>query len=155
MGIQKLHKLYRVRGVVYMDESEDVVNITEEIEPSKEQIKNMKSQITKEKNKILKLFSSVDKKTQKIVNPLIDNAAYMKCELKRLKDYNIEHGVKEYYKNGKSQFGFKESVESKTYNTMIKNYLSTIKQLNDYLPVTSKIDPNDEDDDFDDFCNGG
>ena len=40
VGIQKLHKLYRVRGVVYMDESEDVVNITEEIEPSKEDRKS-------------------------------------------------------------------------------------------------------------------
>ena len=31
VGIHKLHKLYRVRSVGYMDESEDVVNITEEI----------------------------------------------------------------------------------------------------------------------------
>lgn len=128
-------------------------DINDEIEPSKEQIKDMRAQITKEKNKILKLFTSVDSRIKKIVNPLIENAAYMKCELKRLKDYNIEHGVKEFYQNGKGQFGFKESVESKAYNTMIKNYLATIKQLNDYLPSNSKIDP--DDDDFDDFCNGG
>ena len=46
--------------------------------------------------------------------------------------------------NGKGQFGFKESVESKTYNTMIKNYMNIIKQLNDMLPQEKKIDEDDE-----------
>lgn len=51
--------------------------------------------------------------------------------------------------NGKGQFGFKESVESKTYNTMIKNYMNVIKQLNDMLPKGISI--NTDDDGFDNF----
>ena len=128
--------------------------LQDEIEPSKQEITVMKANITKEMNKLLKIFESADVNVQKIVKSLIENAAYMKCELKRLKEYNVEHGVKEFYQNGKGQCGYKESVESKTYNTMIKNYSSIIKQLNDYLPAGKKIDP-DEDDDFDDFCSGG
>ena len=51
--------------------------------------------------------------------------------------------------NGKGQFGFKESVESKTYNTMIKNYMNVIKQLNEMLPKGKSIGI--EDDGFEDF----
>ena len=73
----------------------------------------------------------------------------MKVELAHLKRYNIKNGIKEFYMNGKGQFGFKESVESKTYNTMIKNYMNVIKQLNEMLPKGKSINP--DDDGFDDF----
>jgi len=49
--------------------------------------------------------------------------------LDELKDDIKLYGVKETYVNGKDQFGFKESIESKTYNTMVKNYMNIIKQL--------------------------
>ena len=42
-------------------------------------------------------------------------------------------GVKEEYCNGKNQFGFKESVEIKIYNTMQKNFQSSMKVLIDLL----------------------
>ena len=73
----------------------------------------------------------------------------MSITLEDLKKDIIKYGVKETYVNGKDQFGFKESVESKTYNTMIKNYMNIIKQLNDMLPQEKKIDEKDE---FDKFC---
>ena len=53
--------------------------------------------------------------------------------------------------NGKGQFGYKESVESKTYNNMIKNYMSVIKQLNEMLPQGKAID---SDDGFESFGDG-
>ena len=40
--------------------------------------------------------------------------------------------------NGKGQFGYKESVESKNYNVMIKNYANIVKQLVDFLPKEEK-----------------
>ena len=72
----------------------------------------------------------------------------MKVELTNLKKYNVENGIKEFYMNGKGQFGYKESVESKTYNTMIKNYIAVIKQLNEILPKDKSINV---DDGFEDF----
>ena len=96
------------------------------------EIAEYKRQITTEKNKLLKIFKDSDDNIKKIAGPLIENASYMKIELAHLKKYNIENGIKEFYMNGKGQFGFKESVESKTYNTMIKNYMNIIKQLKFY-----------------------
>ena len=106
--------------------------------------------IKQEKNKLTKIFKDSDDNIKKIANPLIENASYMKIELANLKKYNIEHGIKEFYMNGKGQFGYKESVESKTYNVMIKNYMSVIKQLNEMLPKGKNIDPDDGFDGFGD-----
>lgn len=123
---------------------EDAVNKTR----TTKEIAEYNREITKEKKKLTKIFEECDDNINKIANPLIENASYMKVELAHLKKYNIKNGIKEFYMNGKGQFGFKESVESKTYNTMMKNYMSVIKQLNDMLPKGKIINP---DDGFEDF----
>ena len=105
--------------------------------------------IKKELNRLKKLFKDLPENKKKISERLIDNAAFMSVSLEELKKDIIIYGVKETYVNGKDQFGFKESIESKTYNTMIKNYMNIIKQLNDMLPQEKKIDEKDE---FDKFC---
>lgn len=115
---------------------------------SAKEIGEFNRQITTEKNKLMKVFEESDKNIKKIAIPLIENASYMKVELTHLKKYNVENGIKEFYMNGKGQFGYKESVESKTYNTMIKNYIAVIKQLNEILPKDKSINA---DDDFEDF----
>jgi hypothetical protein len=130
---------------------EDDENIKENVisERTLKEVAEYNRQITSEKNKILKMFKDCDKNIKKLATPLIENASYMKVELAHLKKYNIKNGIKEFYMNGKGQFGFKESVESKTYNTMIKNYMNVIKQLNDMLPKGISI--NTDDDGFDNF----
>lgn len=90
--------------------------------------------IKKEINKIKKVFKEMPKNKKEIVERLIENAAFMSITLDELKEDIKRYGVKETYVNGKDQFGFKESIESKTYNTMIKNYSNVIKQLIDFLP---------------------
>lgn len=112
-------------------------------ERTAKEISEYKKQITAEKNKLLKIFEKSDNNVKKIVSSLIENASYMKVELANLKKHNIKHGIKEFYMNGKGQFGYKESVESKTYNNMIKNYINVIKQLNEYLPKGEKINTDD------------
>lgn len=107
--------------------------------------------IKKELNRLKKLFKDLPENKKKISEKLIDNAAFMSISLEELKKDIILYGVKEPYVNGKDQYGFKESVESKTYNTTIKNYMAIIKQLNDMLPEEKKID---EEDEFDRFCDG-
>ena len=141
-----------MRGGMEMDEEEmEKLDNTVMSERSTRQIAEYKRQITAEKNKLTKIFKDCDENTKKIAGPLIENASYMKAELFHLKQYNIKHGIKEFYMNGKGQFGYKESVESKTYNNMIKNYLSVIKQLNEMLPKGKAIDA---DDGFESFGDG-
>ena len=109
---------------------------TEEISAGALIEKNKK--IKKEKQKLKKVFNKIDKNKQVIVEKLIDNVAFMSITLDELKEDIKKHGVKETYMNGNNQFGFKESVESKTYNTMLKNYMNAVKQLIDLLPDDEK-----------------
>lgn len=125
-----------------MDEDEaiarafDKVQNEEKITP--EQFEKKKKEIKKEINKLTKIFKKIDVNIYNIAKNLIDEAAFMSVTLKENRKYIEEHGVKELYMNGKGQFGYKESVESKNYNTMIKNYSSVIKQLIDFLPKEEK-----------------
>ena len=108
-------------------------------------------EIKKETNKLKKLFKELPENKKKMAEKLIENASFMSITLDELKENIKVYGVKETYVNGKDQFGFKESIESKTYNAMVKNYMNIMKQLNDMLPEEKKIDIDDE---FERF-NGG
>ncbi len=108
-------------------------------------------EIKKETNKLKKLFKELPENKKKMAEKLIENASFMSITLDELKEDIKVYGVKETYVNGKDQFGFKESIESKTYNAMVKNYMNIMKQLNDMLPEEKKIDVDDE---FERF-NGG
>lgn len=105
--------------------------------------------IKKETQRLKKLFKDLDDSKKKMAEKLIENASFMSITLDELKEDIKIYGVKETYVNGKDQYGFKESIESKTYNTMIKNYMNIIKQLNDMLPENKKIDTGNE---FLKFC---
>ncbi len=110
--------------------------------------KNQK--IRKETNKLKKLFKELPNNKKKMAEKLIENASFMSITLDELKEDIKLYGVKETYVNGKDQFGFKESIESKTYNTMVKNYMNIMKQLNDMLPEEKKVDIDDEFERFND-----
>lgn len=100
--------------------------------------------IRKETLKLKKLFKDLPDNKKKMAEKLIENASFMSITLDELKEDIKLYGVKETYVNGKDQFGFKESIESKTYNTMVKNYMNIVKQLNDMLPEEKKINEDDE-----------
>ena len=94
------------------------------------------------KKKLLKILSKIDENLLKISDSLIENIAFMSVMLDDLMQKIKANGVKEYYCNGKNQFGFKESVEIKIYNTMQKNFQTSMKLLIDML---SRNGANDED----------
>ena len=100
--------------------------------------------IRKETQKLKKLFKDLPDNKKKMSEKLIENASFMSITLDELKEDIKVYGVKETYVNGKDQFGFKELIESKTYHTMIKNYMNIIKQLNAMLPEEKKINEDDE-----------
>lgn len=103
--------------------------------------------IQKEYERLLKLFEKLPKNRIELVKNLIKNAAFMSVTLQELTEVINENGVKEKYKNGNNQYGYKDSTENKTYDKMIKNYTNIIKQLNDMLPK----EENPKDDGFDSF----
>ena len=111
---------------------------------TKEQLENKKKKIKQQKNKLTKIFKQLDKNTLSLVQNLINEVAFMSVTLEENRIYIEEHGVKEIYMNGKGQFGYKESVESKNYNAMIKNYTNVVKQLVDFLPKEEKKNAGEE-----------
>lgn len=80
------------------------------------------------------IFNDLDQNTKRTIEPLISKAAFMSVTLEDLQNTINVKGVIEEYQNGANQSGFKESVEVKVYNTMIKNYHAIMKQLIDLLP---------------------
>ena len=127
---------------------ESVLENMKEKEFTEEEKKENALKIKKETNRLKKLYKDLDKNKKQLVLKLIENAAFMSITLENLKEEIKNNGVKEFYMNGKGQFGYKESVESKNYNVTIKNYMNVIKQLNDMLPEQKQIN---EDDEFDKF----
>ena len=65
---------------------------------------------------------------------LLEKARFMDKGLNELQEVIKENGWVEKYQNGASQFGLKKSSHADVYNTLIKNYNSTIKQILDLLP---------------------
>lgn len=109
--------------------------------------------IKAEKRKLAGLYRSMDAKTKKAVDSLVDEAAFMSASLYELRQIINEKGYTEEYQNGANQKGVKKCSEVEVYNTMIKNYMGTIKQLTEQLPKTS-LQPPAVGDGFEDFVNG-
>lgn len=108
-------------------------------------------EIKKEIKKINILFKDLDKNIKRTVESLIQNAAYMAVTLRELQETLNENGLISEYQNGENQWGTKKSPEVEIYNTMVKNFISSMKALNDFLPK-DKI-KNMDDDDFESFVN--
>lgn len=118
--------------------SKSVLDNNSDMKLTKEELENKKKKIKQQKNKFNKIFKQLDKDTFSLVQNLINELAFMSVTLEENRQHIEEYGVKELYMNGKGQFGYKESVESKNYNAMIKNYTTVVKQLIDFLPKEEK-----------------
>lgn len=103
--------------------------------------------IKKEIQKYRKIFRDIDEDRKKAVEKLIENVAFMTATLEDLQEEINENGYIEEYQNGEFQCGYKESAAVKVYNSLIRNYNTSIKQILDQLPDTAPANT----DDFDEF----
>jgi hypothetical protein len=69
---------------------------------------------------------------------LLSKIVFMDAELEKLQKILQEKGWAEKYQNGANQYGLKKSTEGDIYNTLIKNYITAMKNLNDMLPEDSE-----------------
>lgn len=84
--------------------------------------------------RLKKIFENLTQDAAAVAEKLIENAAFMAVSLNDLQRLINEKGYTEEYQNGENQFGTKKSSEVDIYNTMIKNFNTTMKQLIDMLP---------------------
>lgn len=94
--------------------------------------------IKKEIGNFKKIFADMDEDKKQFAERLIQQCSFMFVTLAELQETLNEQGSIEFFVNGKQEM-LREHPAAKTYNTMIKNYNSTIKQLIDMLPE-SKAD---------------
>lgn len=88
-------------------------------------------EVEKEEKDLLASLSGLSATQLKINSELIHNCAFLSVQLRHLSEDIAKNGVKEKYKNGANQWGYKDRTEVRTYNNMIKAYQSCMKQLND------------------------
>ena len=96
------------------------------------------------------ILKNMDKEVKKSAKSFIENASFMAITLEDLQISINRDGPVCEYKNGENQFGTKKSPEIDIYNTMVKNHMAIMKQLNDLLP---KGGNGGGDDGFDSFIN--
>lgn len=99
-----------------------------------------------EKKKLLKILSKIDENLLKICDSLLENVAFMSVLLDDLVKTIKAQGVKEVYRNGKYQCGYKESVESQSYNKYMKSYQASMKLLIDMLTKDETSNGNEVED---------
>lgn len=95
--------------------------------------------IKKEIGELSKIFKDIDQERKQFADRLIQQCAFMLTTLSELQETLNEQGSIELFVNGKQEM-LREHPAAKTYNTMIKNYNSTIKQLLDMLPEGNKAE---------------
>ena len=88
----------------------------------------------KELGRFALTYNAAPKERQSLCLQLVLNAVFMEEQLTKLQAEIRENGVVSEYKNGENQWGTRKSPEVDVYNSMIKNYTSVIKQINDILP---------------------
>ncbi len=110
-----------------------VLGLQNDPEKQKERFNKNDKLVKSTKKKMLKILSKIDENLLKISDSLIENISFMSVTLDDLIQTIKAKGIKEFYCNGKNQFGFKESVEIKIYNTMQKNFQTSMKLLIDML----------------------
>lgn len=104
--------------------------------------------IKKRIKELTTIFENMDEDKKKMVGPLIDYAAHMEVNLRKLDEELTKVGFVETYSNGENQKGKKESTESRAYSTMIKNYTNVIRTLLSCLPETEQPEAEDALDEF-------
>ena len=81
---------------------------------------------------------------QELAQKLLSKAKFMDSELEGLQEILKEKGWVENYKNGENQYGLKKSSEGEVYNTLIKSFNTTMKQINDMLDSVVLANDGDE-----------
>ena len=95
--------------------------------------------IKKEFQRIIIFFEELDENKKAVINPLVQNAAFMRVTLDDLQKIISEQGPVEHYQNGANQFGLKQSAALQAYNALVKNYASVIKTISGFLPLSQRV----------------
>lgn len=90
--------------------------------------------INKEKKRLENVFKNIETTKTKLIEKLIDEAAFQAVTLEETREIIKRDGVIEEYQNGANQRGIKKSSAVEVYDKMVNTYSRIIKQLCELLP---------------------
>lgn len=90
--------------------------------------------IKEEFERISKWFTDMDENERAVIDPIMQNSAFMKVTLDDLQEIINAEGVVDHYQNGANQHGLKQSATLQGYNALVKNYAAVNKTLFSLLP---------------------
>ena len=102
------------------------------------------------KKKLIDYFAILPEDQRTLAEKLAVQLEWMSGTLEKLKEKVDEDGPVITSTNGNGFTVVQEHPAQKSYNTMVKNYNSTIRQLRNMLPEST----GEEDDEFEKFLNG-
>ena len=88
-----------------------------------------------ELKKLKKLFSPLPENERKFLQPLLENAAFMRVTLDELQIKIRLEGATDEYQNGANQCGVKISAAIQAYNQLMKTYHTLMDKLLAKLPA--------------------
>ncbi len=100
--------------------------------------KSKDKKIKKEKSKLKKVFENLPENQKKIVEKLIDSAAFTAICMEELQEIINTEGYEVEYQNGANQSGVKQSVSLSSYLSLQKNYTKIIDTLMKYIPADER-----------------
>ena len=129
-------KFSKIEGVQMRSKVEQ---LKDQFEKDLDKEKNIKQEI----NRIKKLYKEFPKEKTKVLEGLINEAAFIKISLEELRENLLKNGFTEVFEQGEQRFN-RERPEVKIYTTFIQRYSNVMKQLIDLLPVEVKKEEADE-----------
>lgn len=96
--------------------------------------KQRKAKIKKEKKRLEEIFENIETNKSKLVESLINDAAFQRVTLEETREIIQRDGIIEEYQNGANQKGIKKSAAVEVYDKLVNTYSKVIKQLCDLLP---------------------
>ena len=88
-----------------------------------------------ELEKLEKLFSPLPENEKSFIQPLLENAAFMRATLDELQIKIWLEGATDEYQNGANQCGVKISASIQAYNQLMKTYHTLMDKLMAKLPA--------------------
>lgn len=101
------------------------------------------AQVQNEYRKLRRLYKSLPANQLRLVDPLIQNAAFLQVTLAELQTQINAEGYTDEYQNGREQSGRKASATLQSYTAACKQYTAIIDRLTKLLPpaqTKSKLD---------------
>ena len=94
--------------------------------------------IKQEYSKLKELYALLPDNKKDLIEPLLQNASFIKVTLEDLQTQINAEGSTDQYKNGENQYGRKPSANLQAYTSLAKNYAGLIEKLEKMLPKESR-----------------